>query len=33
VYDGPIFSSPVRIQRGEKVLRDGRFQYCDLLAQ
>jgi uncharacterized protein (TIGR00290 family) len=30
VYDGPIFSRPVGIQRGEKVLRDERFYYCDL---
>ena len=31
VYDGPIFSLPVQVQRGEKVLRDNRFCYCDLL--
>jgi uncharacterized protein (TIGR00290 family) len=31
VYDGPIFSRPVKVQRGEKVLRDNRFHYCDLL--
>jgi uncharacterized protein (TIGR00290 family) len=31
VYDGPIFSKPVQFQRGEKVLRDNRFYYCDLL--
>jgi len=30
VYDGPIFTRPVRVQRGEKVLRDNRFYYCDL---
>ena len=30
VYDGPIFSRPVSIQRGEKVLRDKRFYYCNL---
>jgi uncharacterized protein (TIGR00290 family) len=30
VYDGPIFSWPVSVQRGEKVLRDDRFYYCDL---
>lgn len=30
VYDGPIFSKPVKVQRGEKVLRDDRFFYCDL---
>ena len=31
VYDGPIFSRPVRVQRGEKALRENRFCYCDLL--
>jgi uncharacterized protein (TIGR00290 family) len=31
VYDGPIFSRPVKVQRGEKVLRDNRFYYCDLI--
>lgn len=31
VYDGPIFSKPVEVKRGEKVLRDERFYYCDLL--
>jgi uncharacterized protein (TIGR00290 family) len=31
VYDGPIFSRPVAVQRGEKVLRDNRFYYCDLV--
>ncbi len=30
VYDGPIFSRPVQVQRGEKVLRENRFYYCDL---
>jgi uncharacterized protein (TIGR00290 family) len=30
VYDGPIFSRPVRACRGEKVLRNERFCYCDL---
>jgi uncharacterized protein (TIGR00290 family) len=30
VYDGPIFRSPLRLQRGERVRRDGRFEYCDL---
>jgi len=30
VYDGPIFSKPVEVQRGEKILRDNRFFYCDL---
>ena len=31
VFDGPIFSKPVRFRRGEVVLRDGRFSFCDLL--
>ena len=33
VYDGPIFSKPISLKRGEKVLRDERFHYCDLLPQ
>lgn len=31
VYDGPIFSKPVHVERGEKVLRNKRFYYCDLV--
>jgi uncharacterized protein (TIGR00290 family) len=31
VYDGPIFSKSVSFRRGEKVLRENRFYYCDLL--
>jgi uncharacterized protein (TIGR00290 family) len=31
VYDGPIFSRPVQVQRGEKALRENRFYYCDLI--
>jgi uncharacterized protein (TIGR00290 family) len=31
VYDGPIFSQPVQVQKGEKLLRDNRFYYCDLV--
>jgi len=31
VYAGPIFSSPLSLVRGERVLRDNRFEYCDLL--
>lgn len=31
VYDGPPFRHPVQHQRGETVLRDGRFFFCDLL--
>jgi uncharacterized protein (TIGR00290 family) len=30
VYDGPIFANPIPIERGEIVLRDERFNYCDL---
>jgi uncharacterized protein (TIGR00290 family) len=33
VFDGPIFSTPVRFRRGEVVLRDERFSFCDLLPQ
>jgi uncharacterized protein (TIGR00290 family) len=29
VYDGPIFSSPIALQRGEVVERDG-FYFCEL---
>ncbi len=32
VYDGPIFDQPLRVNRGELVLRDDRFMYCDLLS-
>jgi uncharacterized protein (TIGR00290 family) len=31
VYDGPLFSKPVKFQRGERVLRENRFYYCDLI--
>jgi uncharacterized protein (TIGR00290 family) len=31
VSDGPGFGTPVEYQLGEKVLRDERFMYCDLL--
>jgi uncharacterized protein (TIGR00290 family) len=31
VYAGPIFSSPLILVRGERVLRESRFEYCDLL--
>jgi len=30
---GPIFSHPLDIRRGEVVLRDGRFNFCDVLAK
>ena len=31
VYAGPGLRQPVRCQRGEVVVRDGRFVYCDLV--
>ncbi len=31
VWNGPIFSQPVRCARGEVVLRDERFAFCDLI--
>jgi uncharacterized protein (TIGR00290 family) len=31
VSAGPIFRDPIPIAPGERVLRDGRFAYCDLL--
>jgi uncharacterized protein (TIGR00290 family) len=31
VCDGPIFSSPVACNSGERVMRENRFMYCDLL--
>jgi uncharacterized protein (TIGR00290 family) len=30
VYAGPIFNRPLSLKRGERVLRDHRFEYCDL---
>ena len=32
VYDGPIFKQKVPCVKGEVVLRDDRFYYCDLLS-
>jgi uncharacterized protein (TIGR00290 family) len=32
VYDGPIFTKPIRVQVGERVMRDG-FQFADLTAR
>jgi uncharacterized protein (TIGR00290 family) len=32
VFDGPIFKSPIAIQIGEKVVRDG-FCFCDLFPE
>lgn len=31
VYDGPDFASKVQFERGEIVLRDNRYYFCDLL--
>jgi diphthamide synthase (EF-2-diphthine--ammonia ligase) len=33
VHDGPLFANPVAVRVGERVLRDGRFMYCDLQAE
>lgn len=30
-YDGPIFRFPIEVEKGEIVLRDERFYFCDLL--
>lgn len=32
VYDGPIFKEPLGFERGEVVLREKRFSFCDLLS-
>ncbi|HEX5121912.1 MAG TPA: ATP-binding protein [Rhodanobacteraceae bacterium] len=31
VHAGPIFGGAIALERGERVLRDGRFQYVDLI--
>lgn len=31
VYDGPVFREPIKWTRGEVVLRDERFCFCDVL--
>jgi uncharacterized protein (TIGR00290 family) len=31
VYAGPLFREPLAVSIGERVLRDERFQFCDLL--
>jgi uncharacterized protein (TIGR00290 family) len=31
VFDGPIMTAPVEIECGERVTREGRFEYCDLI--
>ena len=30
VYAGPLWREPLQLTRGERVLRDGRFEYIDL---
>ena len=29
---GPVFRQPIPVERGEKVLREERFYYCDLIS-
>ena len=31
VYAGPIFSESIAFSRGETVVREGRFHFCDLV--
>jgi uncharacterized protein (TIGR00290 family) len=31
VHASPLFAKPIPLARGERVLRDGRFQYVDLI--
>ena len=31
VHAGPIFNEPISVRRGEIVLRENRFWYCDLM--
>jgi len=31
VHASPLFTAPIDVERGERVLRDGRFQYVDLI--
>ena len=31
VFDGPFFSNSVRFEKGEVVVRDNRFHFCELL--
>ena len=33
VYDGPNFKHPIRFKKGEIVLRDERFYFCDLIPE
>ena len=31
VYEGPIFRQPLVLRTGERLRRDGRFEYCDVM--
>jgi diphthamide synthase (EF-2-diphthine--ammonia ligase) len=31
VVAGPLFSSPIAVSCGERLRRDDRFEYCDLV--
>lgn len=31
VYDGPVFREPICFEKGQVVVRDDRFHYCDLV--
>jgi len=31
VYAGPIFNQPIAFSKGETVVRENRFHFCDLL--
>jgi uncharacterized protein (TIGR00290 family) len=31
VYDGPIFKKRIKIKKGDVILRDNRFNYCEIL--
>jgi uncharacterized protein (TIGR00290 family) len=31
VFDGPLFRKPIRFEKGEVVLRDERYYFCDLI--
>ena len=33
VYDGPIFKTAIACRTGDRVLRAGRFNYCDIIAE
>jgi uncharacterized protein (TIGR00290 family) len=33
VYAGPIFRRPLPVRLGERLLREGRFQYCDVFLE